>query len=153
MMVIIAIIITVIYVTAVSLLAGELPVSVSSTVYELGKKWAWVFTVVMFIVPMLLAPSLMSHSKGTEFLAFLTIGGVLGVGAAPLMSGERNTFHYLCAAVSGLASQMLVALNTPLLLLIWLPYICYTLYEKDCKHNLLCVELECMIVIFIYCLI
>ena len=129
------------------------PESVSSTVYLLPRKGQWLFTIVMWVVAFLLIPQLMQiSSDNTRFLAFLMISGILGVGASPLVVKEKNTFHYVCAAVSGITSQLLVALNQPLLLLPWFLYIGYTLLAKDGSKNLFWVEVSCMLTVFAYCL-
>ncbi len=78
---------------------------------------------------------------------------IIGVGASPLVLKEKNTFHYVCAAVSGVASQVLVALYQPYLLLTWTLYVGYTLLAKDVSKNLFWVEVLCMLNIFALCLI
>lgn len=152
-LVIIALIVISAYVVAMSVVMREIPVSISSTVYGLGKKGQWVFTIVMWIVGFSIVPTLMEKSSDTtRFLAFFSIAGILFVGAAPLVAKEKNTLHYVCAAVAGIASQLLVALNQPLLLLIWFLYIGYTLAAKDGSRNFFWVEVSCMLSIFVYCL-
>ena len=153
-LVIMALIVIAAYVITMSVVMREIPVSISSTVYGLGKKWQWVFTIVMWIVGFSIVPTLMEKSSDTtRFLAFFSIAGILFVGAAPLVAKEKNTFHYVCAAVSGIASQVLVALNQPLLLLVWFLYIGYTLLAKDSSRNFFWVEVSCMLTVFAYCLI
>lgn len=76
----------------------------------------------------------------------------LFVGASPLVAKEKNTIHYVCAAVSGISSQVLVALNQPLFLLMWFLYIGYTLLAKDGSRNFFWVEVSCMLIVFVYCL-
>lgn len=152
-LVIIALIVMVSYTVAMSMVTKGIPESISSTVYLLGRKFAWVFTIVMWSVVFLIVPKLMEiSSDGTRFLAFFSVAGILGIGASPLVAREKNTFHYVCAAVSGIASQLLVALNHPLLLLLWFPYIGYTLLAKDGGRNFFWVEVSCMLTVFAYCL-
>ena len=141
------------YTTAMVIKEKEIPESISSTVFRLNKKREWVFTLVMWIVGFLLMPPLMEKvSDSTRFIAFFTVAGILFVGASPLVAKEKNTIHYVCAAVSGIASQVLVALNQPLLLLMWFPYIGYTLVVKDGSRNFFWVEVSCMLTVFAYCL-
>lgn len=142
------------YVVAMVIKNKEIPESISSTVFNLDKKWKWVFSAVMWIVGFLLMPPLMEKvSDSTRFLAFFMVSGIMGVGASPLVAKERNTFHYVCAAVAGITSQLLVALNQPLVLLLWFLYIGYTLLEKESSKNFFWVEVSCMLTIFLYCLI
>ena len=141
------------YVVAMVIKNKEIPESISSTVFNLDKKWKWVFSAVMWIVGFLLMPPLMEKvSDSTRFIAFFMVAGILFVGASPLVAKEKNTLHYVCAAVAGIASQLLVALNQPLLLLIWFLYIGYTLAAKDGSRNFFWVEVSCMLSIFVYCL-
>lgn len=140
------------YVVAMIYTGKQIPESISQTVFLLPRKGQWVFTVVMVMVSFLLMPVLFEKvSDSTRFIAFFMSAGILGVGVAPLMLKEKNTIHYVFAAVSGIASQLLVALNQPLLLLIWFLYIGYTLLAKDGSKNLFWVEVLCMLNIFVLC--
>jgi hypothetical protein len=107
----------------------------------------------MWVVGFLLMPVLMEKvSEQTQFIAFLMVSVILFVGASPLVLKEKNTIHYVFAAVAGIASQLLVALNQPLLLLLWFLYIGYTLLAKDGSKNLFWVEVSCMLTVFAFCL-
>ncbi len=153
-MVIAAIIIIALYTGAMVISNKEIPTSISQTVFLLPKKGQWLFTVVMVAVGILLAPTLFEISGDyTRFLVFFTIAGILGVGASPVVAKESNTFHNVCAVVSGLASQLLVYLNSPHLLLLWFLYVGYTLAAKDGSKNLFWVEVACMLTVFAYCII
>lgn len=141
------------YVVVMVIKEKEIPESISSTVFKLKKKEAWVFSAVMWLVGFLLMPPLMEKvSDSTRFIAFFMVAGILFVGASPLVAKEKNTIHYVCAAVSGVASQLLVALNQPMFLLMWFPYIGYTLVAKDGSRNFFWVEVTCMLTVFAYCL-
>lgn len=151
----VAIAITVIslYVGAMIYTGRQIPESISQTVFVLPRKGQWLFTVVMWVVGFLLMPVLMEKvSEQTQFIAFLMVSGILFVGASPLVLKEKNTIHYVFAAVAGIASQLLVALNQPLLLLLWFLYIGYTLLAKDGSKNLFWVEVSCMLTVFAFCL-
>lgn len=152
---IVAIAITVIalYVGAMIYTGRQIPESISQTVFVLPRKGQWLFTVVMWVVGFLLMPVLMEKvSEQTQFIAFLMVSGICFVGASPLVLKEKNTIHYVFAAVAGIASQLLVALNQPLLLLLWFLYIGYTLLAKDGSKNLFWVEVSCMLTVFAFCL-
>jgi len=152
---VIASIITIaLYVGAMVYTGRRIPESISQTVFLLPRKGQWVFTIVMWLVGFLLLPVLLEKvSEQTQFLAFLMVAGIGFVGAAPLVAKEKNTIHYVFAAIAGIASQLLVALNQPLLLLTWFLYIGYTLVAKDVSRNLFWVEVLCMLNIFALCLI
>ena len=141
------------YVGAMIYTGKQIPESISQTVFLLPRKGQWVFSVVMVMVGFLLMPVLFEKvSESTQFIAFFMSAGIIGVGVAPLGLKEKNTIHYVFAAVSGIASQLLVALNQPLLLLTWFLYIGYTLMAKDVSKNLFWVEVLCMLNIFALCL-
>lgn len=141
------------YVVVMVIKEKEIPESISSTVFKLKKKVAWVFSAVMWLVGFLLMPPLMEKvSDSTRFIAFFMVAGILFVGASPLVAKEKNTIHYVCAAVAGVASQLLVALNQPMFLLMWFTYIGYTLVAKDGSRNFFWVEVTCMLTVFAYCL-
>lgn len=152
-MVFIAFAIVAIYIGAMIYTAREIPESISQTVFLLPRKGQWLFTAVMVATGFLLLPSLLDKTaETTQFVAFITVAGVLFVGASPLVSSEKNVFHYVCAAMSGIASQLLVLLNHPELLSIWFPYVGYTLLAKDSSRNFFWVEVCCIITIFSYVL-
>lgn len=149
----IAITVIALYVGAMIYTGRQIPESISQTVFVLPRKGQWLFTVVMWVVGFLLMPVLMEKvSEQTQFIAFLMVSGILFVGASPLVLKEKNTIHYVFAAVAGIASQLLVALNQPLLLLLWFLYIGYTLLAKDGSKNLFWVEVSCMLTVFAFCL-
>lgn len=152
-LVVIAITVIALYVGAMIYTGRQIPESISQTVFVLPRKGQWLFTVVMWVVGFLLMPVLMEKvSEQTQFIAFLMVSGILFVGASPLVLKEKNTIHYVFAAVAGIASQLLVALNKPLLLLLWFLYIGYTLLAKDGSKNLFWVEVSCMLTVFAFCL-
>lgn len=141
------------YVVAMVYTGRKIPESISQTVFLLPRKGQWVFTIVMWMVGFMLMPVLMEKvSEQTQFIAFLMIGGVCFVGAAPLVPKAKNTVHYVGAVDAGIASQLLVALNQPLLLLLWFLYIGYTLLAKDVSRNVFWVEILSTLNIFALCL-
>ena len=151
---IIAMVIIALYTGAMILHTKEIPDSISATSYVLPSAGKWVFSAVMGLVGILLAPVLIELStENTQFLAFLAIAGVFGVGGTPLLVHEKNTIHNICAIVAGLASQVLVYLNSPRLMLLWFLYVGYTLAAKDGRKNLFWVEVACMLTVFAYCVI
>lgn len=128
------------------------PESISQTVFVLPRKGQWLFTVVMWVVGFLLLPVLLEKvSESTQFVAFLMVAGILLVGASPLVLKEKNTIHYVGAVIAGVMSQLLVALNHPLLLLTWFLYVGYTLWAKDVSKNLFWVQVTCMLNVFALC--
>lgn len=133
---------------------GELPQSISATVYDLDRKNKWVFTIVMFLCTFLIAPQLMEVTyMETSILPFLTLVGLLGVGAAPLVSGEKNTLHYVSASICGVASQLMIALSVPQILFLWTPYVIYTLWKEFSGKNMMVAEMVMMMGMMILCIV
>ena len=99
------------------------PWSLSDTYYQLKKRNrpAWLFQMAMIIPAMLLMPVWLECSSGNlQFLAFLSCGGLMFVGSAPLFKGEfQSKVHYTGTAISGLAAILWLCLSG----LWWLPLI------------------------------
>lgn len=133
----------------------EIPNSISQIVYSLSEKWKWTFTIVMFIVGFMIVPQLIEVIQNPlyKFLGFFTVLGILGVGADPLVKGERNIVHYLSAIIMGISSQIIVYMNIPQLLYFWIPYILYTLYENNADKNMFLAEMVMLISLGIVCLL
>ncbi len=60
-----------------------LPEMVSDTYYQLGRRWGWLFTVVMVTVAWLMMVAILDTGKGEQCLAFLGCAGLMFVGVAP----------------------------------------------------------------------
>lgn len=93
----------------------EVPWSLSDTYYQLKKRGrpAWLFQVAMIVPAMLLVPVWLECSAGNlQFLAFLSCGGLMFVGSAPLFKEEfQSRVHYAGTAISGLAAILWVCLS------------------------------------------
>lgn len=141
------------YCFAVTVKDGEMPNSISQMVYSLDKKWKWTFSAVLFAVAFMIVPQLMTAAEPRyTFLSFLTVGGILGVGADPLSKDEKNIVHYASAVVMGLATQALVFLLNPILLVTWMPYILYTLSNEDGNKNMFVGEMAMLLNTALLCL-
>lgn len=99
------------------------PWSLSDTYYQLKKRNrpAWLFQAAMIIPAMLLMPVWIEcSSDDLQFLAFLSCGGLIFVGTAPLFKEEfQSKVHYTGTAISGLAAILWLCLSG----LWWLPLI------------------------------
>ena len=133
---------------------GRIPQSISSTVYTLDEKNKWLFSFVMFCVAFMIVPQLMEISVDhSRKYVWLMIVGLLGVGADPLRDGSKNIVHYVSAALCGFASQVVILLNQPQLLLLWALYVPYTLIYECSGKNMFFAEMIMMLSIAIFCLI
>ena len=137
----------------------NMPDSISQIVFLLKDRNKWIFAAVMVGIGLLLMPFLLERaSEGTKFLAFLSIAGVIGVGVNPLIGshdGETamhsDTQHYVCAALCGVCSQLLVALNSPWWLTLWTLYVAYTLFERKADKNVFMAEVICILTTLFFC--
>lgn len=91
------------------------PWSLSDTYYQLKKRNrpAWLFQVAMIIPAMLLMPVWLECSTDDlQFLAFLSCGGLMFVGTAPLFKEEfQSKVHYTGTVIAGLATILWVCLS------------------------------------------
>lgn len=130
-----------------------IPQSISATVYTLDDGNKWLFTFIMFAVSFLIAPQLFQVTSSTyPILAWLTVLGLLGVGVDPLVSGERNVVHYVSAVVCGVASQAITFVLMPKALILWMPYIIFTLWKEYSGKNMFVAELVMMADLLLVCL-
>lgn len=104
---------------------GGVPSSISATFYRIRHKW--VFQVAMFLSGGLLMPALLEATpEPIEFLAFLGCAGVILVGASPNFKDRfEGRIHKVGAGLLLVCSQLLVALMTPYLLLMWVGLIAH----------------------------
>lgn len=103
------------------------PWSLSDTYYQLKKRNrpAWLFQMAMIIPAMLLMPVWIDRSTDDlQFLAFLSCGGLMFVGSAPLFKEEfQSKVHYTGTAISGLAAILWLCLSG----MWWLPAVTLTI--------------------------
>lgn len=130
-------IIVFIYCLIITVKDKQMPNSVSQMVYSLSVKWKWTFSAVLTMVAFMIVPQLISVAADDyTYLSFLSVTGILGVAVDPLVKGEKNTLHYVSAVIMGISSQVLVYTISPQLLLMWVPYIIYTLIMEDGRKNM-----------------
>lgn len=125
------------YCAIITIKDREIPNSISQMVYSLSGKWKWTFSAVLVAVAFMIVPQLMTVAmEGYEFLSFFVVAGILGVAVDPLVEGKKNILHYVSAMIMGISSQILVYNINPQLLLMWFPYVIYTLMTDDGRKNM-----------------
>lgn len=101
------------------------PTSISDTYYQLEniKHPKWLFQAAMIIPAMLLLPSWLDCSKESfQFLAFLSCGGLMFVGACPFFKLKFDgKVHYISAAICGGCAVLWLILSG----MWYLPAICF----------------------------
>ena len=164
--IIIAIIILLGYTLAMIKIAGRIPPSLSDSVFFLDKNKRWIWTIVLMAVCFLCVPTIIEKSsEDTQFLAFLAIGGLAFVGAAPLVKFKDDPMqfkvHEWGAIVCAACSQLLLVFNCPWLLLAWIPYFAVFTWKtmgagqnwKTWRTMIFWGEAVCFSTTFAYCLI
>jgi hypothetical protein len=117
---VINILLVAVYVGATIWRMKGLPESISAMVYELPRKWQWVWSAWLVAVAFTLMPVLLEKlPDGVEFLGFLTTIGLVGAAVTPLIQLETRKWHYIFAIGAGVLGQMCVAVLSPWWLLLW----------------------------------
>lgn len=97
---------------------GQVPPSLSESVFNLPMNKRWIWTVAILAVCFLCVPTYIEKtSESTQFLAFLAIAGLAFVGAAPLVRFRDNALqfrvHEAGAIVCAVCSQLVLVFNQP----------------------------------------
>ena len=106
------------YTVAVCIKFG-IPTTLSESYYFIYKKY--LFTLVMWLSGFLLLPPIMEMTGGdTQIIPFLSIIGIMIVGAAPKYKEQERTLHIVGATMAGFFSQLWIILYAyPWTLLTW----------------------------------
>lgn len=147
------------YIVAFCIRHETIPDSLSASVFYMPKTCIWAWTIVIAAVTLSLAPILISSvSESTMFLAFLTAAGLLFVAGAPLEKDKSELaykVHCGGAIVCAIASQILITLNSPILLLCWIPWVIYyaisELREVVWRRSVFFAEMTCFFNTILYC--
>lgn len=160
MNILIAILILLIYTITLIKIGGSIPPSLSASIFNLLTNKRWIWTIVIFAVCFLCVPTYIEKTGiNTQFLSFLSIGGLTFVGAAPLVkfSDDEMQFrvHKIGAIICAICSQLVLAFNYPWLLLLWIPFITYCFANgwKTWKTMIFWAEMVCFSNTFTFCLI
>lgn len=163
MNIMIAIAILLAYTLIMIKIGGEIPSSLSSSVFDLPYKLRWIWCVVIFLVCFLCVPTYIEKTgEYTQFLAFLSIAGLGFVGAAPLVKSWEDKMQYkvheIGAIVCAVCSQLVLVFNAPMLLVCWLPFMAYGVCRLRHRHYnwrtlTFWAETVCFTNTFSYCLV
>ena len=106
------------YTVAVCIKFG-IPTTLSESYYFIYKKY--LFTLVMWLAGFLILPPIMEMTGGdTQIIPFLSIIGIVIVGAAPRYKEQERTLHIVGATMAGFFSQLWIILYAyPWTLLTW----------------------------------
>lgn len=89
------------------------------------------FTVWIVLVGMLLMPLMMDALPDElTFLGFLCAAGLFCVAASPFYKTEESALHYMGGSLCAICATVVVAVNMPLLLLLWTLYAAAMVWQK-----------------------
>ena len=116
MNIIVAIIILLVYTIVMIKIGGSIPPSLSASVFNIPTNKRWIWTVVIFTVCILVVPTYIEKTDiNTQFLSFLSIGGLGFVGAAPLVKLKDDVLqfkvHEIGAIICAICSQLVLIFN------------------------------------------
>ena len=106
-------------------IGGSIPPSLSASVFNIPTNKRWIWTVVIFTVCILVVPTYIEKTDiNTQFLSFLSIGGLGFVGAAPLVKLKDDVLqfkvHEIGAIICAICSQLVLIFNYPIFLCSWI---------------------------------
>ena len=141
-------------------IGGSIPPSLSASVFNIPTNKRWIWTVVIFTVCILVVPTYIEKTDiNTQFLSFLSIGGLGFVGAAPLVKLKDDVLqfkvHEIGAIICAICSQLVLTFNYPILLCSWIIFIISTIIIgwKNWRTKIFWGEMICFSNTFLYCLL
>lgn len=141
-------------------IGGSIPPSLSASVFNISTNKRWIWTIVLFAVCILVVPTYIGKTNiNTQFLSFLSIGGLGFVGAAPLVKLKDDVLqfrvHEVGAIICAICSQLVLIFNYPILLYSWIIFIISTIIIgwKNWRTKIFWGEMICFINTFLYCLL
>ena len=125
MNVFIAILILLVYILTLIKIGGSTPPSLSVSIFNLPINKHWIWTVVIFTICILIVPTYIEKADiNTQFLSFLSIGGLGFVGAVPLVKLKNDVLqfkvHEIGAIICAICSQLVLIFNYPIFLCSWI---------------------------------
>lgn len=132
-LVLISFLIFVSYILSICLINKKIPIHLSESFFILKNKF--IFTLFMFTIMILTLIPLLELIPKYQFLSFLTCGCIGFIGAAPNFFDDlEGKIHKISAIIAMIASQILVIICNPLILLSW---IIILIVYKHIKQTLL----------------
>ena len=165
MNIIIAIVILAVYTLVLIMIGGQIPSSLSASVFSLPMSKRWIWTVVLAAVCFLCVPTYVCKAgDNTQFLAFIAIAALAFVGAAPLVKDKTDLaykVHCVAAVICAVCSQLVLVFNIPegSVICLWMPFIIALIIKTNAWdfskwHTMMFwAEMVCFVSTFAFCLI
>ncbi len=131
---------------------GEVPPSISQTVFDLKHRWVW--SAVIFVCAWLVCPAFIENtSENTKFLALLTIVALGVLGVFPLCAKDMVTTHNVAGVAACILSQLAIALNSPEILASWILFGVLMAW-KECRWRWCFIaEVICFANVVLFCIL
>ncbi len=147
-----AVLLIIAYLSFVIIRRKEIPESISQTVFDLPKRWIW--SAFLGLEAWLIAPAFIELTgENTQFLAFFTVIALGVLGVYPLFKGEKNTIHNVAGVLACVFSQGVIAFNRPGLLLMWILFALLMGLKEGRNKWCFFAEVICFVNVFVYCFI
>lgn len=146
-----------VYTLTLCIVGRTVPRSLSQSVFMLPPQWAWVWTVVIGVVAVLVMPVMLDQTANDwKFLAFLACIGLAFVAVCPLSKNKsdgdvRYLAHMVGSYVCAIASQLLVAFSSPEVLTLWMPWCIAYFFKtrgKEWPQAVFFAEITCFVTTF-----
>lgn len=140
------------YLAYATVVRGEVPPSISQTVFDLKHRWVW--SAVIFVCAWLICPAFVENtSENTKFLAFLTIIALGVLGVFPLYAKDMVTTHNVAGVAACILSQLAIAMNSPEILVSWILFGVLMAW-KECRWRWCFIaEVICFVNVVLFCII
>lgn len=152
---ILSLILTISYVVMLCAKNNGIPIHLSQSFYILKHKF--IFSLFLLSLTFMLLPPLLEITPTEyEFLSFLTGASVAFIGVTPnFMEKFEGKIHSISAYISVVASQLLILLTKPIIIIIWLiaalSMLIYKLLNRENEINyIFWIEIIGLTSIFIY---
>ncbi len=147
-----AVLLIIAYLSFVIIRRKEIPESISQTVFDLPKRWIW--SAFLGLEAWLVAPAFVELTgENTKILAFFTVIALGVLGVYPLFKGDKNTIHNVAGVFACVFSQGVIAFNRPGLLLMWAMFALLIVLKEGRSKWCFFAEAICFLNVFTYCFI
>lgn len=159
MNILITITVLTVYTLVLIRIGGQIPSSLSASVFDLPMSKRWIWTVVLAVVCFLCVPTYVCKAgDNTQFIAFIAIAALAFVGAAPLVKDKSDLaykVHCVAAVICAVCSQLVLVFNLPWLLLSWMPFVAtgFIVGCGKCRTKTFWAEMVGFVSTFAFCLI
>lgn len=155
MNIIVAFILLASYTASICIVNRHIPSSLSASVFCLSKSGSWLWTVTTGAVAFLIVPSFIdAASERMKIIAFAACVGLAFVACTPLVKDKNDLaykVHMAGAWTCAICSQVVIAVDRPIILLCWMPWIIVAFVKmKEWRMATFWAEISCFVSTILY---